>query len=355
MTHSIHELLDLFRANRFQDVINAIDLNSFSAIQQPSIANIVAAAYFKLGDYKSSLTLLTDIESCFVDDIEYLSLYGSCLRRQGDLHNARIQFQRALNIDSSSPALQNNYANLLIDLGLFEEAETILNSLLLKNPAYGDAKANLDRLKERVNFSVADVQATASDTDANWEVGNPLLLAFSSDEVQKAASLLKSDIKLINKTNTLSQALPSVKDQQIASDQLKMAQQAILDGRFDFALQLCSQAKLFMHDSPAIYECASDAYIAKKCFHEAEICLLHTLKLGATSFKIFVNLVSLTCMRGDFGLAQHYYESAFSIDSANSVLPQLREQITQGLNNQTGKLFRFDMDWSSPQVSLKST
>ena len=110
MSYSIQSLLDKFRGNRYDEIVSSIDPVSFSPLEQPAVANIVAAAYFKLGDFSSALTLLSDIECCFVDDVEYLILYGSCLRRIGDLDNAYIQFQRALKIDSSSARLQNNYA-----------------------------------------------------------------------------------------------------------------------------------------------------------------------------------------------------------------------------------------------------
>lgn len=351
MSYSIQELLDIFRANRHQEVINTIDKDSFSPSDQPVVANIIAAAYFKLGDFSSALNLLSEIESCFVDDIEYLVLYGSCLRRCGDLDNADIQFQRALKIDPSSSSLQNNYANLLIDLGRFEEAENILSALLATNPSYDDASINLQRLRERRQSFVFESEKPVS--GQGWSIGNPLLLAFSQDEVLKSAPLLNLDSRSKASQSTLADALPSVQDHQLASDQLKVAQQAVLDGRYDFALQLCSQVKQSLPDLAAVYECASDAYIAKKSFKEAEVCILHSLQFGAKSAKLYINLISLSCIRSDFGLAQYYFELLLSIDSGHSALPQLRTQIQQGLQSQSQDLFRFEAPWSIPDVSRK--
>lgn len=351
MSYSIQSLLDKFRGNRYHEIVSSIDLVSFSPLEQPAVANIVGAAYFKLGDFSSALSLLSDIESCYVDDIEYLILYGSCLRRIGDLDNAYIQFQRALKIDSSSPRLQNNYANLLIDLTRFDEADKILTELLSKNPSYDDAAANLRRLNERrKSHSSESDQVTCSQS---WEFANPLLLAFSQEEVRQSAPLLSPKLSNRDSKSKIAESLPAIQDHQLASDQLKIAQQAVLDHRYDFALQLCSQVKHIFPDSSLVYECASDAYIAKKMFNKAEICILHALQLGTRSFKLIVNLISLACMRRDFDLAHHYFEVLLSIDSEHSFLPQLREQIQQGLKQQSHDQFKFDVSWSLPDVSRK--
>ena len=351
MSYSTQELLDIFGANRYLEVVNSIDLDSFSALNEPVTARIVAAAYFKLGEFSLALTLLSEIESCFVDDIDYLTLYGSCLRRNGDLDNAHIQFQRALKIDSSTPSLQNNYANLLIDLGQYDEAHKILTDLLLINPSYHDASVNLQRLNERRQSVVAESDTSVS--AMSWEMANPLLLAFSKDEVLQAAPLLGQLTTSRGSKSNLVQSLPSVQDHQLASDQLKVAQQAVLDGRYDFALKLCSQVKHLFSDLSAVYECASDAYIAQKRFNEAEICILHSLQSGTKSIKATVNLISLACMRSDFGLAQYYFELLLSIDSDHSAIPQLRKQIQQGLQNKSQNVFHFDAPWPTPDVSRK--
>lgn len=351
MSYSISGLLDTFRANRYHDVINSIDQESFSPTDQPVIANIVAAAYFKLGEFPSALSLLSEIESCFVDDIDYLVLYGSCLRRCGNLDRADIQFKRALKLNPSSPSLRNNYANLLIDLRRLDEAENILSDLLAINPSYDDAILNLQRLRERRQSFVLESDQPVS--AKGWAMGNPLLLAFSQDEVLQSAPLLNQASKNKAPQSKLSDSLPSVQDHQLAADQLKLAQQAVLDGRYDFALQLCSQVKGSLPDLAVVYECASDAYIAKKLFNQAEVCILHSLQFGAKSAKLFINLISLACMRSDFGLAQHYFELLLPIDSEHSALPQLRKQIQHGLQSQAQDLFRFDAAWESPDVSRK--
>ena len=99
MAASIQDLISSFADNRHQDVVNSVDLKSFNSSDNPFEAKIVAASFFKLGDYKRSLSILSQIESCFCDDIEFLSLYGACLRRNGDLDKARVQLESALKLN----------------------------------------------------------------------------------------------------------------------------------------------------------------------------------------------------------------------------------------------------------------
>lgn len=346
MRYTVQELMNIFEANHHHEVVESIDQHVFSALENPLITRIVAASYFKLGDYPNSVALLSQIESCFVEDIEYLSLYGACLRRNGDLDLARVQFERALKLDSDLPSVQNNYANLLIDIGNFAQAEDILKRLLADDPSYSDALINLQRLVEKQQ--IAEDSSLGLNSASNWTMADPLLMAFSEDEVQRTYLSKSSSKTSLKFKSTLANSLPEIKEYQLAADQLKLAQQAIIDKRYDFALKLCSQAYVSLPESSAIYECVSDAYIAQSLFKEAEICLLHALQMGVSTFKIFVNLVSLSCMRGDSILAQLYFERALSVDSENSALPPLRAQVSKCKKNNSSAPFRFDHKWSTP-------
>ena len=344
---SLQDLLSAFRANRYQEVISSVDFDSFSALENPVITNIVAASYFKLGEYSKSLNLLSQIESCFIDDVDYLSLYGACLRRNGDLELARLQFERALKISPNSLSIQNNFANLLIDLGDFVLAEKILSHVLSVDNSYEDAKVNKLRLSERLQITKPLLSGNNSSSDS-LVLGDPLLLAFTSDESRRTLPVNHSTKQANQVKSIISDSLPSFTEQQVASDQFKLAQQAIKDKRYDFALQLCSQAKVSLQELSGIYECVSDAYIAQSLFKEAEICILHAIQLGVSGFKLYVNLVSLACMRNDYGLAQFYFEKLLLIDSEHSALPQLRVQITNCKKFNQDNPFRFDQPWPMP-------
>ncbi len=347
---SMQQIYELYENGRYQEAIQLIEISDFDAVGDPSLANVVAACYFKLGQYSESLTLLKEVESCFLDDPGYLSLYGACLRRFGDLDSARSRLEQALKIQPNNAAIRNNFANLLIDLDDYQEAEKILEALLTEDAGYSDARVNMQRLKEKRRIKqLQSTTATSSDC-IKWTLADPLMLAFGEDEVNRTRPKpSQSDIV----RNDLEGKLPPLKHHQVDSDKLTLALQAVQEGRHNFALQLCSQAHQSMPTSASLFECVSDAYIAQQRFTEAETCLLHALQLGGKSFKLYVNLVSLLCIRADFSLAQHYLELASMLDVDNPILNKLRLQIAKGHDNKNAMNFRFDHAWSRPDLQLK--
>ena len=178
------------------------------------------------------------------------------------------------------------------------------------------------------------------------------MLAFAEEEVQltrpkpSVSGQVQSDLK---------KNLSPPKQQQVAADKLKLALQAVLEGRNKFALQLCSQVHQSMPVSSVLYECLGDAYIALQRFTEAEICILHALQLGAKSFKLYANLTSLLCIRADFALAQHYLEQASLIDENSPLLTKLRLQIANAHDGNNASMVRFDKEWRHPAMTLKGS
>ena len=346
------EIYKLYEKGSYRQVVQLIDANQFSAARDPMLANILAASYFKLGEYTVSLSLLKEIESCFSADAGYLSLFGACLRRCGDLTNSRLRLEQALGIQPDNPAIKNNFANLLIDLNDYEKAESILAQLLVDDPSYDDARANLKRLEERRRIQGLKASDNIPEHSSSVSFADPLLLAFGEDEVQRTRpKSSKSDQSHAD----LRAKLPPLKDQQIAADQLRLALEAVQEGRHAFALQLCSKVHRSMPTSAALFECVSDAYIALQRFAESEICLLHALQLGAKSFKLYSNLTSLLCIRRDFALAQHYLEQASLLDHENPLLVKLRIQIANAQNSSNSPMVRFDQEWPRPTLTLQET
>ena len=82
---TMKKIFELYEQGSYKEAIHSIDLDRFSAIGDPATAYILAASYFQIGQYGESLSLLREIESCYSTDSNYLSLYGACLRRSGDL------------------------------------------------------------------------------------------------------------------------------------------------------------------------------------------------------------------------------------------------------------------------------
>jgi predicted Zn-dependent protease len=256
----------------------------------------------------------------------------------------------ALQIKPKEAAIQNNYANLLIDLGDFQQSESILVQLLADDPSYYDAQVNLQRLRERqriVQMRPAEASPVRSSVTS---FGDPLMLAFGTDEVQRTRPKLKTSSQI---QSDLKEKLPPLKPQQIAADQLKLALQAVLEGRYQFALQLCSEVHQSMPTSPALFECIGDSYIALQRFAEAEVCLLHALQFGAKSYKLYANLTSLLCIRKDFALAQYYLEQASLIDANNPTLSKLSLQIANSFDGNNPRAVRFDKEWPCPAMTKK--
>ena len=193
-------------------------------------------------------------------------MFGACCRRLGKLHDAKSLLEKALNCDPTSLPAKNNYANLLIDLNSFEEAEAILLAILKDNPDFADAKDNLARLSYKRESSntnnVAEINPHAS-----FSLADPLSLAFSHEEVKCSRSLIsnhKDQKSVPQKAKELSSLLPNTSDQSISSDQIDLAFKACAEGRYEFALNLCNEVKVHLGDSPSLYECLGDIYIGVK-------------------------------------------------------------------------------------------
>ena len=169
-----------------------------------------------------------------------------------------------------------------------------MTSLLTADPDYSDAKVNLQRLKERRRIEQLKSMENLTDESSSSTFADPLMLAFGDDEVQRTRPKPQSTGQI---QSDLHGKLPPLKQQQVANDQLKLALQAVLEGRHHFALQLCSQAHQTMPMSSVLFECLSDAYIALQRFAEAEICLLHAIQLGARALNYMLTL-RLCCAFG---------------------------------------------------------
>ncbi len=348
----MEKIFELYEQGCYQEVIRSIDLGKFSAIGDPALAHVLAASYFQLGLYSESLPLLKEVESCFLADPHYLSLYGACLRRCGELDDARFRLEQALSVQPDNAAIRNNFANLLIDLKDYDQAESILDQLLSDNPDYQDAQVNLHRLKQRKQIQQLQSENDTTADSSRWCLADPLMLAFGEDEVERTRP---KQVKSAQVQSELKEKLPCLKQQQIGAEQLSLALEAVQEGRHTFALQLCSQVHQVMPTSPTLFECISDAYIALQRFGDAEICLLHSLQLGGKSFKLFANLTSLLCIRGDFTLAQHYLEQASLLDEVNPLLSSLRSQIAQSQDGKNASIVRFDHEWILPKLKRKES
>lgn len=351
------DLVQLFQSGRHREVVQQAQQQGVTPQAQPLLAQVVAASLFRLGEYGQALPLLEQLEASLGQEVDYLSLLAATCRRLGLLDRARAAFERALVLAPEAPAVRNNYANLLIDLNRFAEAEAILTTLLAADPAYEDARANLNRLRfkqQPVSAAPAPSPLPVGDAAGKplWTPLDPLMLAFSEEEVALAGGGA-IQAKPANPPSELVGHLPEPQQAAMASEQLQLAQQAVRDGNATFALQLCSQAHAVLGPTQAVYINASDAYIRLQRFHEAEICLLTGLTLGSATVSHYINLVSLACLRGDADLANHYLEAAAAIDPENPSLPQVRQQVQHCRQQSVARPYAFAQAWQVPQLDAK--
>ena len=323
------QLLPLFQAGRHHEVVAQARNLDVEAQTQPLAANVLAASLFQLGEYAQAASLLEDLEASLGQDRDYLSLYGATCRRLGLLQRAEQLLARALKLDPTAASVRNNYANLLIDLGRDQEARSLLEQLLSEQPDYQDARANLNRLQFR-----------EQPAPASWTPADPLMLAFSEEEVNLAAGAGSSAGKV------LASQLPDPEQRAMASEQMQLAENAVQEGNHTFALKLCSQAQVGVGANATLYRIAADAYIGLRRFQEAEICLLQAVSIGGAGINQLINLVSLSSLRGDLTLANHYLDQAAGLDPSHPNLPALRENLNKRRQTLEGRPYVFQPTWA---------
>ena len=158
--------------------INDINANYKNIFADPSVAKLLAACYFKLGNYTKSFEILSELEDLLLDDSEFLSLFAASCRRLGIYEKSSTLFQKALLLNPNSIHIKNNYANLLIDLGQYEEAKSLLNEVLEVDSNFSDAIENINRLSYLVKQSSSQATDINQSATRSFILDDPLLLAL---------------------------------------------------------------------------------------------------------------------------------------------------------------------------------
>lgn len=341
------KIFELFQAGSFSEVISIATKSNITPDTDPVSSKILAASYFRIGNFELALPILITLESAFNDEPEFLSLFAATARRCGDLNKSMELFQKALRIEPENPSINNNYGNLLIDLHKLSDARDIFLHILKNHPDYQDAINNLNRAQSLLTASSNISSANLGDKSKSVLLEDPLLMSFTPDEIEFSQS------RYINKKsqqkNILNiDKLPDPSTRNVALDQIKAAKLAIEEGDALLTLKLCSRAFKSIGADARIYEYASDAYLNLSLFHQAELCLLHSLALGGGSLKRYSNLVSFACMRNDYHLASHYLDEVANIDPQSDHLAQLRENVKVQFKQHAS--FTFSQSWITPSV-----
>ena len=340
-----NRLYEFYSLGYYNKVISTAEAEIQNHVACSDSAKIQAASYFKLGEFQNCYDILVEIEKIYESDADYLSLYAATSRRLGHLEKSSQLFRLALSIQPDSLPIKNNYANLLIDLGDYGDAEKLLDEVLAVNPAYEDAIKNKNRLKFVGSENNHDQQSNTSVNHSSvpFELGDPLLLAFADDEVERSSKRYKFK----KRSTSIKTNLPTPDSAKTVQDFLKMAYEASSRGDYDFAFKLCSQSLQQIGPQAVIYDCVSDLHLNLKNFRESELSLLHAISLDGPSPKRLLNLCSFASMRGDIQLATHYLESAAALDPSH---PQLRS-ISKSLEKKSSSSsFHFSRNSIYPEV-----
>lgn len=326
----------LFEAKQYHVIIqnlSSVDLDELA----PDTLNILAASYFLIGEFSLVVPLIKKLEPFLSSDANFLSLCGATYRRLGQLTLACSYFEKAIKIQPS-PDIQNNYANLLSDLGQHERALGILSEVLLANPNHPDALVNKDRISKLISSPKSKSSSFDTHSSLPFQLADPLQLAFSYEESVRTVGKLKSSPN-INSDNLI-KAVKKSSGSDIQGELIQLARRNISEKLYNEALKVLSQALNSGSPTAEIYECASDAYLALQKIPQSEICLLTSYILGSRSSKVLLNFISFTLMRNDHFLSSHIFSQLKQIDPSNPMIPKFKNSLDS--HGSTNKKFLFE-------------
>ena len=297
---------EAFSNQKYQSIVDFAQASDFNIKSDVNEARLVAVSFYYLDNFEKACAYCQEIYPFLNSDPDFLSFYGSCLRKNGSSQDAEDMYKSSLQTHSNSLSLLNNYANLLIDLNRFEEAGNLLNKALKIDPNYDDAKSNLSRLAflkdslpktNEVNFSSS---SSLLDYD-------PLAASFSPDEIKRTFT---DKAVLANSDNSVSGLVESLPSQDLGKEQIERISliRSLISSN---PIQALADLRLLFAEvgaSSYIYQLAGDIYIRLKLFADADTCFLTSLSLGCNDSSVLINLANLAHMRGDQILAFKWLE-----------------------------------------------
>lgn len=331
------KLRQYFEQGKYSEIVNTCTENEDFVITDPSISYILAAAYLRLGDYQSAQDICERIEGPFKENDSFLSMYAAVLRRQGLYSRSEEIFKQALAINNSNET-KNNYSNLLIDKGEYENARQILSGIVLEEPEYTDACVNLERVKGLMNsVDNKKSQTIDSNNELNLDYNDPIEAAFAVGEViQCGAKVGDVTSEALNLVDVES----GIELEQAELESLQLADELIQKSQNNAALSICNKIRRKKGANYKVYRVASDAYLGIKDFVKAEFYAFQAFTMGDQSVGLKINLCNLAAMRKDFFAAKYWLQEAKAQDP-NSDAVEKTEQVV--LNNKNKNLESLDL------------
>ena len=313
-------IIDLFSQKNYQAIINLASNQSVDSQLDTHSKRLVAVSYYYLQNFERSVEYCVELYPHLNSDPDFLSFYGSCLRKHGDLGSADDLYKSALLLHPESLTLKNNYANLLIDLSRYEEAKSLLNSALSADPGYEDALSNLSRLNFLESSQSGSTSSSNTAHSSSFDQYDPLAASFSVDEVKRSFTD-KLPASSQDHSLELQGSLPvqSLKLEQ--HERIKLIRTNI---SLDPLMALDDLRILFNEVGPRgeLYVLAGDIYLKLKLFGDAETAFLTALAHSINDPAVYINLANLSHLRGDELLAFKWLEI---ISSTTPDFPQLSQ------------------------------
>ena len=309
----------------------------------------VAASLFQIGKYDECLLWCEGLAPAIGSDAAFASMYGAVLRRLESLDAQNI-FKEALSIHTQDNVLKNNYANLLTDLKLFNEAEKILIEILREDPNYEDAKSNLNRVNPEI-FSCSETSPNhpnESKIIEEYELIDPLAAASETEVEISKINVSKSKKEKKQLSNELEATeLPNRAKEEELRETLELAQKSV-ESNPKQSIKDCRILHKELGINSKVYLVAAQAYIRLKLFADAENALLVAHGLGEVDPSVSLNLANLASMRGDQLLALYWLENLAERQPDNQQLEKVRKTLfPNGAPTKSTDPFQLNMEEQS--------
>jgi len=302
-----------FELKEYSFIVNDFRQKKYNISDYPGQAIIVAASLFYLAQYTRCVDLLSRLSNIVGFDSGTAALYGAALRKSGDLEGSRKYFESCLGERRDNIGFMNNYALTLIELGKYDEAQSILKGIVQNNPNYEDANKNLvyldmhksrllDSYDEGSSKQVGDSlqlneeldrgQNGVHSDDSSFDISGLFKEAFTTSEVEYTLS--RNGIKAeLRSAATLIAQLPRSHPE--SEDILDMAETLIgMDNEKVNSLLKVYSSKHKLNSR--FFLLLAKYYLCGEDFVQAERFYMLAYIMGDRSEELLVNLASCSAM-----------------------------------------------------------
>lgn len=314
---AIHEDI---KNEKYDEAIDRASNAKEEFLVDPNINYLLAFANFRVGRLEACLAHCEDSFVPNADNGAFVGLYGSVLRQLGQLDRSIQVLEDFLTRKQLDSIVQNNLANSYVDAGRLDDAMYMLNSIDIKEAKNeDDVAANKIRVSRLIEAESkyqyrSEPQPSKSGCLENEALQtdelmfDPLERAFNKKETERQVveALVRNNKSAVKTIRPEKHAPPARRNQAEAEEILRLARLEI-QTQPNKAIDDLNTLLAGGYFNGFIYEVASEAYIALKLFHDAEVAALTAYAFGVRSKSLYINLASLATMRGDIRIASEWH------------------------------------------------